>query len=189
VAVSAFEPFGGRAVNRSLQVLGKLAQLRPLATHVLPVDFAALPGAVREVTASQPLLWVMLGESALASGLRVERQARNRIEARIPDNRGAQPLGAKVGRGAARRRTALDVEALVAASCAAGMPAEASDDAGAFACNAAYFLALASRSPVVFVHLPTAAQHGSVARLARGVAAIVDRACLPPQGAAGGRRR
>ncbi len=184
VAVSAFEPFGGRATNRSLEVLRRLERLLPLQPHVLPVDFARLPRAVRAIAGTRPPLWVLLGESGVASALRFEARAWNRIDARLSDNGGHQPRGMAVARGPQVRRTSLAVKELSAAARSAGARATPSLNAGRFACNAAYYLALAvlGSERVLFVHVPTDRAVGSDAVLARGLAAAIGAAQRAAEG-------
>ena len=176
IAVSAFEPFGGREHNRSLGLLRRLTRLRRINAHVLPVAFAPLPRAVAAIAARKPRRWLMLGESALATGLKLEQRAWNRIDARLPDNLGAQPRGGKVARGPLVRSTGLPIDEWVSALAAMGVAAEHSLNAGRFACNAAYYLALSALDAdrVLFVHVPTDEAHGSDALLAGGLALLIN---------------
>ena len=176
VVVSAFEPFGGRPSNRSLSAATLLAGKRGVPTWaVLPVRFARLTEAVDRVIATKPDFWLMLGESWSASALCLETTAVNLISARIPDNDGAQPRRQRVEQGPPRRKTAIGINALVRAIDQSGVPVERSENAGRFACNAAYYLALARLGArrVLFVHVPADADRLADAPLLEGLRQII----------------
>jgi pyroglutamyl-peptidase len=184
LTVSAFEPFGGRKLNRSWELASRLLTSPPegltLDRVQLPVSFASLPAAVDALvgwavkTGARGL--VMLGESSHATGLEIERVALNLIDANLDDNAGERPRDRAVREGAvAAIFSTAPVRALLEAARAAGAPAELSLSAGAFACNAAYFMALASAPkelPVVFVHVPDDPAAADPAVLTAGLAAI-----------------
>src|SRR5690606_30051134 len=89
------------------------------------------------------------------------------IDARIPDNDGAQPIDEPSADGApAARFASLPVKAIVARIAEAGIPAEVSYSAGTFVCNHVFFTALeaaASGTRVGFVHVPWSAEHAPTA--------------------------
>lgn len=184
VLVSAFEPFGGRKVNRSIDAARALAAAPPagvtVAVELLPVAFDQLEGAVTRLVARAKSLGaagvLMLGESSSARGLRVERLAVNLIDARIDDNAGRKPQDVPVDRrGPAARFATAPVKALALAASRAGTTTDLSLSAGVFACNAAYYLTLRDAPaslPVCFVHLPTSSRALSAAALGKGVAAV-----------------
>ena len=92
--VAGFEPFGGRLENRSWQVVQALPALPADVTcerAQLPVDFAALRTLVPALVARARHAVLLLGEAGTIDALQVERVALNVADARIPDNRGAQP--------------------------------------------------------------------------------------------------
>jgi pyroglutamyl-peptidase len=174
IALAAFEPFGGRRVNRSALVLDRVAPVEGVSVDktVLPVDFARLPGAIDALLAARPDAVVLMGE-ARRPNVSVERIALNVVDARIPDNRGERPVGtAVVPDGPLALRSTWNADAVVRAVGRAGVPVEASDHAGTFACNAALYLAVAHAvCPVGFLHVPARRWPlgPSLARLARAV--------------------
>lgn len=177
IVVSGFEPFGGRAVNQSQRLAAALARSQKLARRTLPVRFGKLAAAVAKIARVQPELWLMLGESGKAEGLVLEARAANLIDARIPDNDGAQPRGEPVCAGRAMRRTGVPVAKIVKALGARGIPAVRSEDAGRYACNAAYYLALSQlpAARVLFVHLPADASRVPEEKLLEGLKLVVER--------------
>jgi pyroglutamyl-peptidase len=93
----------------------------------------------------------------------LERVAINCIDARIADNDGARPIDMPVVAGApAAYFATLPLKAMLAAIRTRGIPAEVSNTAGTFVCNAlAFQLAhgIATRWPGLrggFIHLPAA---------------------------------
>ncbi|MBS2030537.1 MAG: pyroglutamyl-peptidase I [Deltaproteobacteria bacterium] len=178
IVLSGFEPFGGRAVNRSATAAERLAERWPgeLELVTLPVRFATLPEAIERVAVTTPDFWLMLGEASSASGLRLESTAANEISARIPDNDGAQPQGHPIAPGGKVLQTALSIDALVRELTKLEVPVERSDDAGRFACNAAYYLALAKlgANRVLFVHVPDDATKLSGEQVLRGLFGVLE---------------
>lgn len=191
VLVTAFEPFGGRSVNRSQLVLEHIARaaatakgIRPgvkVVTRLLPVSFAKLGRSLDRALACKPDGIILLGEAGMAQELRLERVAINRIEARIADNEGLQPSGVRViEEGPAAYFSTLALKGALTSVRRTGTPASLSDDAGSFACNAAYYLALhklhrrgGDVPPVVFVHVPVRSRTLGLRPATKGVLALV----------------
>ena len=144
--VTGFEPFGGDAVNSSWELArrlqGKLLNSEAVVEAVcLPCAFAqSLPALEAAIQAHQPQAVLAIGQAASRAVLSYERVAVNWIDARIPDNLGAQPLDEPVLAGApAAYFTRLPVKAMAAAAAAAGVRAEVSFSAGSFVCNQVFF--------------------------------------------------
>lgn len=164
--VTGFEPFGGEDVNPAQQLLGRLAGRRigghRIAAVALPCAFgAALTELAHALEGERPALVLGLGQAGGRARLSLERVAVNLIDARIPDNSGAQPVDVPVIAGAPDAYFAtLPVKACLQALVARGLPAELSLSAGSFVCNAVFFALrhLAERaSPrprVGFLHVP-----------------------------------
>ncbi|MFI2364841.1 pyroglutamyl-peptidase I [Promicromonospora sp. NPDC019610] len=168
VLVTGFEPFGGDAVNASAEAVAALAERwagpEELVTAVLPVEFDQVRGPdgpfLRLLDEHRPDVVVAVGLAAGVTQVRVERVAINLMDARIPDNGGAQPVDAPVVDGGPDARFAtLPVKAAVDAVRAAGIPAGVTYSAGTYVCNATFYAlqdALAARPGVLsgFVHVP-----------------------------------
>ena len=159
VVLAAFEPFGGRRVNRSLQVARAAASRRGLRVQVLPVRFDRLARAVAALLDPVPDVLLLLGEHGRATRLHVERTAHNEIVPRIPDNAGKRPRGPVRRGGPAALTSTLPLRSAVAV-LARHARARLSDDAGRFACNASLYHALdlaarrRLRTRIGFVHVP-----------------------------------
>ncbi len=173
VIVAAFEPFEGRRENRSWEavarVRGELERVR------LPVEFARLPELVAPLAARASVL-LLVGEASRRA-LSIERRAQNLIACRIADNAGARPDGPIDPAGPPELASTWDAQRVLAAarSCA---PAELSDDAGGFCCNAALYHALRAAPPAArigFLHVPISPwpRGPRLARIARAIEAIL----------------
>ncbi len=171
VLVTGFAPFGGESVNASWEAVSRLPHQVPLAggtaeltTEELPVTFTGAAARSRELIETlRPDVVLHVGVSAAAGAVRLETTARNVADARIPDNAGRQPAGEQLTPGGAESlRSTWLVGALVGRLRAAGLPVEASDDAGRYVCNATLYSALETAAgmsedaPYVgFVHVPS----------------------------------
>jgi len=142
--VTGFEPFGGERVNPAFEALGHLPPRLgavALATAVLPAVFGealdALEEAVRETT---PDIVLCVGLAGGRAALSLERVAINIDDARIPDNKGRQPIDLPVvAGGPAAYFTTLPIKAAAAALREAGLPAIVSNSAGTFVCNHVFY--------------------------------------------------
>lgn len=166
VLVSGFEPFGGDVANASGDAVRALAEgwadpSLELHTVVLPVTFEGAPRALADaIRHTRPDAVLCVGEAGGRSVVTPERWAVNERDARIPDNDGRQPSG-PIDDGPRALASRVDVDALVAAMRAAGVPAEPSEDAGRFVCNAIFRAALtAFDGPAGFIHVPAVRSEG-----------------------------
>lgn len=165
VLLTGFEPFGGDARNPSAEAVHEVAAAwtgpETLITAVLPVAFAASAERLRRLmTDHRPDAVVLTGLAGGRRAVTPERIAVNLVDARIPDNDGAQPIDEPSVPGTpAAAFSTLPVKAIAHDIAAAGIPAEVSHTAGTFVCNHVFFVAAheARAHPgtrVGFIHLP-----------------------------------
>ncbi|PJG58184.1 pyroglutamyl-peptidase I [Aeromonas cavernicola] len=178
--LTGFEPFDGEPVNPSWELVKALDgtlvtqgdhQARLVAVQ-LPCVFsrslAALDAALQQ---HQPDIVLAVGQAGGRSDLTLERVAINLMDARIPDNDGAQPVDVPVlPAGPAAYFSTLPIKAMVAAMRAAGVPASVSQTAGSFVCNQVFYglqhRLAGSEVRGGFLHIPYLPEQ--VARLANG---------------------
>ena len=160
IVVTAFEPFGGSAVNASLEAVRLLEDVE---TAVLPVSFARVGEALRGIVASRPDAVVCTGEAGGRSAVSVERIAVNLMDAGIPDNDGARPVDREIlPGGPAAYLSTLPTRPIAERIRACGIPAELSYTDGTYVCNCAFYRLMAairaegSRIPGGFIHVPAA---------------------------------
>lgn len=187
--VTGFEPFGPVPHNPSAALLAALPDRIAgveVKTAVLPVDSAAIGGALRELYAERPEVVLHLGVARERPFLSLERVAKNRLDFDLPDNAGRTVRGAEIVPGAPPElSTRLPTEQILGAWAALGIPARPSDDAGLYLCNQAFFLALhhlPDSVPAGFVHvapdetLARGGPHVPLAAQARAVVAAAEQA-------------
>jgi pyroglutamyl-peptidase len=165
VLLTGFEPFGGDAANPSGDAVRAVAERwsgpAELITAVLPVTFADAGARMRElIAAHDPDIVIASGLAGNRAAVSVERVAVNLVDARIPDNAGAQPIDEPSAPSApAGYFATLPVKAIAAAVGDAGIPAALSHSAGTFVCNHVMFAALDEASGrdgvrAGFIHVP-----------------------------------
>lgn len=168
VLLTGFEPFGGDAANPSGEAVRLVASRwtgpEVLVTAVLPVTFAGAAARLRELMAEhRPDVVIASGLAGGRTAIGVERVAINLVDARIPDNDGAQPVDEpSIAGGAPAAFSSLPVKAIMRAVEASGIPAELSHSAGTFVCNHVFFTAMDASAPGVragFVHVPWSTEH------------------------------
>jgi pyroglutamyl-peptidase len=194
VLVTGFAPFGGETVNPS-QLIAQALHDRQIAGHrvvgaTLPTEFAAsLPALKKLIARHEPVLALALGQAGGREGISLERVAINLIDARIPDNAGAQPIDVPVIKNAPNAHfSTLPLKAMLTRLHAAGIPAALSHTAGTFVCNQVFFglaQSLSRRRKRVragFVHVPylpeQAARHSGAPAMALEEMIEAVRLCL-----------
>jgi pyroglutamyl-peptidase len=158
ILVTGFEPFGGLAQNPSEAVAQAVAG-GAVEAAVLPVDYEAVGPCLLDLLARPWDAVVLMGVAVGRSALSLERVAINHRDDRRPDNRGHIPEQSEiVPGGPAAYFSTLPLERLRDGLAAAGLPVEISLSAGAYLCNASFYLArhmLEDRgTPCGFVHVP-----------------------------------
>ena len=176
VLVTAFEPFGGEAVNASALAVAGLAG-RDIAGHrvetaLLPVVFGDCARVLREhLRRLRPSLVVCTGQAAGRGEISLERIAINLDDTDRPDNAGVRAAARPVRPGGpAAYWSTLPIDALLPALRAQDLPAGASVGAGTFVCNHLFYELMHAlrRRPGCrggFVHVPvTPAQAATCVR-------------------------
>lgn len=162
--VTAFEPFDGRSLNRSLEILRKLeaetkaGRLPGVETAILPVDFERLPASIGALAARRPRALLLMGE-ADRDKISIEQVALNVADCDIADNAGRTLRAERlIPEGELALHADWDARALAERLNAAGIPTAASFHAGTYCCNASLYLALhglaGSGCRVGFLHVP-----------------------------------
>ncbi|QYM80161.1 pyroglutamyl-peptidase I [Horticoccus luteus] len=190
--VAGFEPFGGDAMNPSAEIARALDGREiggcGVRGAVLPCAFGDAVAELRRLLrAHQPVLVIGVGQAGGRDAITPERVAINVDDARIPDNRGRQPIDRPVvAGGPAAYWSTLPIKAIVAALQARGVPAAVSQTAGTFVCNHAFYglmHALRRRKGVRggFVHVPWADEQGKrgqpglpLATMTEAIATVVE---------------
>lgn len=169
ILFTGFEPFGGETVNPALEAV----RLLPDSAGGMPIRRLRLPTSFRHagetlleaVNAWRPKAVVCVGQAGGRKTVTPEKVAINYIDARIPDNDGAQPADVPIrADGPAAYFATLPVRAIDEAIRAAGVPCAVSYSAGCYVCNFVMYTLLdhlAQTAPDVlggFIHVPYAAE-------------------------------
>ncbi len=165
VLITGFEPFDGEAVNPSWEVVSRLDNAiiggcRVVARQLPCVFGEALIELNAAIDSLSPTLVLSVGQAGGRTDISVERVAINVDDARIPDNRGNQPVDTPiVANGPAAWFSSLPIKAIVSALRDAGVPASVSQTAGTFVCNHVMYGLLHKLSGLPeakggFIHIP-----------------------------------
>ena len=166
VFITGFEPFDGDRQNSSLELIQKLSGEKLagacIVTKALPCVFGeALDVLLQEINHVQPNVVICLGQLKGAAEITIERVALNLIDARIPDNKGNQPIDVPViKRGPVAYWSSLPVKAITNELQRNRIPAKVSQSAGTYVCNSVFYglmhtLITQNRSiRAGFIHLP-----------------------------------
>lgn len=189
VLITGFEPFGGEQVNPSWEVVSRLdnaiiAGCRVVACQLPCVFGESLTVLNAAIDALSPSLVLAVGQAGGHADITVERVAINIDDARIPDNRGKQPVDEPiVAQGPAAWFSTLPIKAMVAAMREAGVPASVSQTAGTFVCNHVMYglLHKLNDRPEVkggFIHIPYLPEQAAAHPGAPSMAAATVRQAL-----------
>lgn len=172
VLLTGFAPFDGDARNSSWEAARGLHDSMIAGHHIvaaqLPTVFETAPQRLLTLLRRHdPALVVCAGQASERQAISLERVAINLVDARIPDNAGAQPLDLPAVRdGPPAYFSTLPVKAMLRDLQAAGLPAEVSHTAGTFVCNHVFYhlMHVLQRQPGLrcarggFIHLPALEQ-------------------------------
>lgn len=144
IVLTAFEPFGGRSVNKSMEVL---EEMDGYERFMIPVSWAKAPYRIKEIIDSEkPDLLILTGEAASYDTLKVERIARNIMNGTdnsgiTMDNHVIDPL----------EPISLETEVNLE-----GIKSVTNCDCGRYLCNYSYFHALKNmkNGMALFIHFP-----------------------------------
>lgn len=192
ILLTGFEAFDGAERNPSADAVNAVAVdyegPHELVIATLPVAFESSAQRLRALIARHaPEVVICTGLAGGSAHVAVERIGVNLMDARIPDNDGAQPIDVPSEAGGPEARfSTLPVKHLVRVIDAAGIPVRSSLSAGSYVCNHVLYTALGAVRPDAvagFVHLPWSTEtapsgspHLSEEQLARAVRLVVDHA-------------
>ena len=162
--LTAFDPFGGDAVNPALEavklVADKIGRFDVIKLEV-PTVFGKSIDTVREaIEREKPDFVLSIGQAGGRAEITPERVAINLDDARIPDNEGNQPIDEPIfPDGENAYFSTLPVKAMVEAIRKEGLPSSLSNSAGTYVCNhlmygILYYLDKRPSMKAGFIHVP-----------------------------------
>jgi len=171
--VTGFGPFPGAPYNPTVKLVRVLGRLRrpaladtAIVTHIFTTSYAAVDRDLPALIAQhQPDALLMFGLHGRAKAIRIETRARNAL-ALLPDASGKVLRRGVIASDAPSAKTMpMQAQRLLAAACAARVPAVLSRDAGRYLCNYLCWRAVDSSVPLAaFVHVPKVARFARPAR-------------------------
>lgn len=168
--ITGFDPFGGATVNPSWEAVQKLPERIgnwKLCKLQIPTVFGlAAETALRKAQEVNPTAILCLGVAVGRSAVTPERIGINVRCARIPDNRGNQPMEESVlPDGPDGLFSTVNVTAMAAAIEQLGLPGAVSNTAGTFVCNDVLYTLLHhyrnTGVKVGFLHVPQLPEQGT----------------------------
>ncbi|MEP1933144.1 MAG: pyroglutamyl-peptidase I [Roseibium sp.] len=164
ILVTGFGPFPGAPVNPTELLMHRLPKRLGSHQHHVAFEFHVLPTtweARNSVTDKlrkdiKPDAIVHFGVDGTRKTINVESRAVNRAIRVRGDSSGRSPNRPELTPGPERHRFAtLPIGPMVTAARTAGVPTNASIDAGTYLCNATLWDSIGSAIPSVFVHVPS----------------------------------
>ena len=161
--ITGFDPFGGETINPSWEAVRRLPDTvgdYRLTKLQIPTVFAVAAGTVLRAAAEDaPDVILCVGQAGGRDAVTLERIAVNMASARIPDNRGNQPVEIPILPGAPDGIfSTVPVAAMAQAITAASLPGKISNTAGTFVCNDTLYRLLhhfaGTAVRVGFIHVP-----------------------------------
>ena len=168
ILITGFDPFGGEPINPAFEAV-KLMKDEIAGAQIVKLEIPTVFGDSIEkvhaaLVAEKPDVIMSVGQAGGRFGVTPERVAINLSDARIPDNKGNQPLDAPIFEdGETGYLTTLPVKAMVEKIKEKGLPASVSYTAGSYVCNHVMYGILyyiRKEFPNVrggFIHVPFAA--------------------------------
>ena len=168
ILLTGFDAFGGESVNPSWEIARALDGWRceghVVHAALLPCVFGdALAALDAAIAAHTPAIVLCLGQAGGRPEISIERVAVNVDDARIPDNRGRQPVDEAIEvDGPAAYFSTLPIKAIARDVREAGVAASVSNTAGTYVCNHVFYALMhrvATRPGLAqvrggFVHVP-----------------------------------
>ncbi len=140
ILITAFDPFGGDKINPALEAVklmkDNIAGAEIVKLEIPTVFHESIEKVVETMKRENPDVILNIGQAGGRFEVTPERVAINVDDARIPDNKGNQPIDQKIyEEGEPAYFATLPVKAMVKAIKGAGIPSSLSNSAGTFVCN------------------------------------------------------
>lgn len=140
ILLTGFELFGAEQINPSMEAVKEtrdtIGDARIIKVFVPVVFKEAVETVYEAMKIERPDAVLCLGQAGGRSAMTPERVAINCDDARIPDNKGDQPVDVPVAAdGPAAYFSSLPIKKMVEYMNKAGVPAAVSDSAGTYVCN------------------------------------------------------
>lgn len=165
ILITGFDPFGGECINPALEAVkalpNKILGVTIDKLEIPTVFYDSAEKIKEEMKKKQYDVVVNIGQAGGRFHVTPERVAINIDDARIPDNKGNQPIDQKIQEdGKSAYFSTLPIKAMVEHIQKAGYPASISNSAGTFVCNHVMYQTLYliekeyPKTKAGFIHVP-----------------------------------
>ncbi|MGO3731560.1 MAG: pyroglutamyl-peptidase I [Vagococcus sp.] len=140
ILVTGFDPFDTAPINPSIEAVRQLPSVIGEANIIpleIPTVFHDSVKKIKSMLESKPIDYIIcVGQAGGREAITPERIAINIDDARIPDNKGNQPIDTLIQKtGPSAYFSQLPIKAMVKSLQEEMIPAEVSNTAGTFVCN------------------------------------------------------
>jgi len=140
ILVTAFDPFGGEAINPALEAVKRIKDeisgAKVIKVEIPTVFRKSIKVLLENIDKEKPDIVLCIGQAGGRMDITVERVAINVDDGRIADNEGNQPIDEVIYEdGYTAYFSNLPIKAMVRGINDAGIPASVSNTAGTFVCN------------------------------------------------------
>ena len=183
--ITGFDPFGGASINPAWEAVKLLPEtIADFEVHKLEIPTVyglAAQKVLEKAVEIQPHVILCVGQAGGRAAVTPERIGVNIRDAKIADNAGNRPVGQFVAQdGPAAYFATVPVMAMANAICAAGLPGQVSNSAGAFVCNDTLYSLLhhyaGTDTKVGFIHVPWLPEQGTPSLPLKDTAAALEAA-------------
>ena len=144
ILVTGFDPFDNETINPAYEAVKQLPQMignfNIIKLEIPTVFHQSLKVLEEAIDKYKPRLVMCIGQAGGSDHIAIERIAINCDDARIPDNKGNQPIDETIIIGADTAYiTELPIKSITENINKEGISAKVSNSAGTFVCNHLYF--------------------------------------------------
>jgi pyroglutamyl-peptidase len=168
VLITGFGPFPGAPSNPTMSIATRLGKLRRVRwqrvtrqVRLLPTTWAMLETIPALVAEMRPDVILMFGLAGRRRRITPERRAINQASVLRTDAAGRKPSSPVLACAQCfTLRSSIDPVRMTATLRRQRLPAEVSNSAGDYLCNALLWHALSTGIPAIFVHVPRPRRRG-----------------------------
>lgn len=140
ILLTGFDPFGGESINPAYEVVKRINDningAEIIKLEVPTVFYDSIARTIEKIEEIKPDFVINIGQAGGRSEISIERVAINIDDARIPDNKGQQPIDSPINpTGKSAYFATLPIKAIAQSIRDKKIPANVSDSAGTYVCN------------------------------------------------------
>ncbi|NLG81361.1 MAG: pyroglutamyl-peptidase I [Bacilli bacterium] len=164
ILLTGFEPFGGESINPSWELVKLfdnqvINDYRIISKELPTVFYESSALLLKYLKEYEPRIVLCFGQAGGSNSIRLERVAVNVNDARIPDNKGNQPLDELIdSNGSVAYFTKLPIRLIYDKLTDNNLPVSISLSAGSYVCNHVFYqlMQVIHDKDIIggFIHIP-----------------------------------